>query len=118
MNLEDTDIKPYPVLLQFSATWCGPCRAMEPIVTDIRTKHATDMAHQKVDIEEHPDMAKAYNVRSIPTFVLMAPVATGGFIEVDRVVGARPAAAMEKFVDQALAKAIGVSAPAPSTEAI
>ena len=67
-------------LIQFSATWCGPCRAMQPVVDRLRAE-----GHQvrHIDIDQHPEMASQFRVRGVPCFVLMQ-----GGRELNRVVGA------------------------------
>ncbi|WP_166822309.1 trypsin-like peptidase domain-containing protein [Thalassoroseus pseudoceratinae] len=56
------------VLLDFTATWCGPCQQMNPVVSRLKRQGYPIM---KVDIDQRPDLAKKYNVRSIPAFVLV-----------------------------------------------
>lgn len=60
-----------PVLLDFWATWCGPCRMMSPVVDEIAESMNTSIKVGKVNIDECPDLAEKYGVMSIPTFVVL-----------------------------------------------
>lgn len=54
-------------VLYFSTTWCGPCKAMAPIVTEA----ANSLDIQKIDAEMNPDLARQYDIRTVPTFVFL-----------------------------------------------
>ncbi len=73
-----------PVLIDFSATWCGPCRMVAPIIEEIAAENS-DYKICKVDVDEEPELAAAFAVSSIPMLV----VVKNGKI-VDQAVGARP----------------------------
>lgn len=73
-----------PVLLDFWASWCGPCRMVSPIVDEI-AQERPDVKVGKVNVEEQRELAAAFKVMSIPTLVVMK----GGKI-VNRALGARP----------------------------
>ena len=73
-----------PVLLDFWASWCGPCRMMSPIVDEI-AQERPDVKVCKVNVEEQRELAAAFKVMSIPTLVVMK----GGKI-INRALGARP----------------------------
>lgn len=60
-----------PVLLDFWATWCGPCRMMSPVVDDIAESMNTSIKVGKINVDECSELAQKYNVMSIPTFVVL-----------------------------------------------
>ena len=59
-----------PVLVDFFATWCGPCKTMSPILDDLKAKLGNTASVLKVDIDKNPHAAERFQVRSVPTLIL------------------------------------------------
>ena len=85
-----------PVIVDFWAEWCGPCRAVSPILDQIADERSDELRVVKVNIDENPRASARYEVSSIPMLLLFRD---GRLL--DRIVGAQPAAAIERWVDQA-----------------
>jgi thioredoxin 1 len=59
-----------PVLVDFWAEWCGPCKAIAPILDEIATEHGDRVRIAKLNVDDNPDIARRYDVMSIPTLIL------------------------------------------------
>ncbi|MBZ0271334.1 thioredoxin [bacterium] len=82
-----------PVLVDFWAPWCGPCRMVSPIVEELASEYAGQVKVGKLNVDENQETAMNYKVRGIPTLIIFKG---GG--PADQMVGAAPKARLEQFV--------------------
>ena len=101
---------PVPVLVDFWAAWCGPCKAIAPAIDQIAAEYTGRLKVVKIDVDENPDVSgRRYGIQGIPTLLLFK----GGQV-VEKLVGAYPKAAMISKIHPHLAPA---EAKAPTQEA-
>jgi len=86
-----------PVLVDFWATWCGPCRSISPIVEELAKEFMGKVKVTKLNVDENPATPSQYGVRGIPTLILFK----GGKI-FDQIVGAVPKTRLKTMMEKAL----------------
>lgn len=86
---------PVPVVVDFFATWCGPCRMLAPVLESVAEDYEGKVKFVKLDVDEAPDIARDYSVMSIPTLII---IKNGE--EAAKQVGALGAEALEEWIDE------------------
>lgn len=89
-----------PVLVDFWAPWCGPCRIVGPALEELSSEYAGKLKFAKLNVDDNQEIAVKYDVRGIPCMIIFNKGE-----ELDRIIGAYPEAELRKKIDLALAKA-------------
>ena len=103
MNLDATSFKSLlksesrPILVDFWAEWCAPCRMLAPIFEKLSEKYSDRMVFAKVNVDECPDIAEDYGIMAVPTLILFV-----NGTEVERIVGLVPEKHIESLIKRYL----------------
>jgi thioredoxin 2 len=95
----EVERSPLPVLVDAWAPWCGPCRMIAPAIEELATELKGQVRVAKLNVDDNPRTASRFDVRSIPTMLVMV-----NGREVDRIVGALPKAAIRQRLERALGR--------------
>ena len=98
-NFDTLSSSDRPMFVDFWATWCGPCRAMEPVVEKLAAKYSGKVLFGKVNVDEEMSISSRYQVLSIPTFMIFK-----NGQPMDAVIGAVGEASLERLVASAIEK--------------
>ncbi|KAL9245109.1 hypothetical protein vseg_018797 [Gypsophila vaccaria] len=104
LNVNDSSWKelvlgsPVPVLVDFWAPWCGPCKLISPVIDELAKEYAGKITVFKLNTDESPNVATQYNIRSIPTFLFFK-----NGERIDSVIGAVPKSTLTEKIDKYLA---------------
>jgi thioredoxin 1 len=103
MNVGDADFQKEvlqsdtPVLVDFTAAWCAPCRAIAPALAEMATRYKGKVKIAKLDVDANQDTSEQYGIRSLPTLLMFR----GGKV-VDQIIGAVPKAKLEAAITKVL----------------
>ena len=89
-----------PVLVDFWAAWCAPCRMLEPTVNAVAERYSTNARVVKVNVDDNPSISQRYGIKGIPTLILFK-----GGKEEERVVGATSREAISRMIEKHVAGA-------------
>jgi thioredoxin 1 len=99
-NIESETVKNeyMPVVIEFSATWCGPCQQLKPVFEALTDEYKGKVEMESVDVDENPSLARKYSIQNIPTTIFFDKQGN----EVERIVGYVPKSKLEQSIKSLL----------------
>lgn len=88
-----------PMVIDFYATWCGPCKQLAPILVELEQKHKGDVIFKRVDVDQEPDLANEFHVEAIPMLMFVTPKG-----DYQTIMGYQEAAVIEAKIAELLAR--------------
>ena len=62
-----------PMVIDFFATWCGPCKELSPILEEVEKKHKGDVIFRRIDVDQEPELAQEFRIEAVPTLMFVTP---------------------------------------------
>jgi thioredoxin 1 len=100
-DINESELREYiknslkPIVIDFYAPWCGPCKTSEPLVSEFAEKNSGSTDFYKINVDSNPDMTGEYEIRNIPTFILLE----GGEVK-NKLVGSPTKEKLEKLISE------------------
>ena len=88
-----------PMVIDFYATWCGPCQQLVPIMDEIEKNHKGEVIFERIDVDEHPELAQEFNIEAIPMLMFITPKG-----EYKTIVGLEDASVIEAKIAELLTR--------------
>ena len=88
-----------PMVIDFYATWCGPCKQLAPILDEVEQNHKGDVIFKRIDVDQEPDLAQEFRVEAIPTLMFVTPKG-----EYQTIMGLQEAAVIESKIAELLTR--------------
>lgn len=96
---QNTIMSAKPMVIDFFATWCGPCKQLTPILDEIEQHHKGDVIFKRIDVDQEPELAQEFNVEAIPMLLFVTPKG-----EYQTLVGLQEAPVIETKIAQLLTR--------------
>ena len=88
-----------PMVIDFYATWCGPCKQLAPILDEVEQNHKGDVIFKRIDVDQEPELAQEFRVEAIPTLMFVTPKG-----EYQTIMGLQEAAVIESKIAELLTR--------------
>ena len=88
-----------PMVIDFYATWCGPCKQLAPIMDEIEKNHKGEVIFERIDVDEHPELAQEFRIEAIPMLMFITPKG-----DYQTIVGLKDAAEIEAKIAELLSR--------------